>query len=134
MSEQRQCAQHVFSGGRWDYRGHACGNPATIEHGGKWWCHLHDPGHKELKKALSAAKYRMESADFAVRNALSRAGNALFKRALAADDHTAALTAEELAAIDDARCALGKAQKEQADAQAALAAYQAKRRAAKRKT
>jgi hypothetical protein len=50
-----QCAERVFSGERWDTRGHGCGKPAKVHVNGKDWCATHDPAKVSARKAVEEA-------------------------------------------------------------------------------
>lgn len=60
----KQCAKRVYSGARWDFGGHPCGTPATLQTpDGKWWCKRHHPDHVAAKEraALAVAVSRADA-------------------------------------------------------------------------
>ena len=44
------CSKRVFSGARWDMRGHMCGFAATVQEEGKWYCKRHAPSAETAKR------------------------------------------------------------------------------------
>lgn len=53
----KQCSKRVYSGARWDFGGHLCGTPATLQTpDGKWWCKRHHPDNTAAKAAADRAK------------------------------------------------------------------------------
>lgn len=58
MKDTKNCSKRVFTGERWDMRGHECGTNATIFRDEKWWCKRHDP--QEFEKKMKARKEKLE--------------------------------------------------------------------------
>lgn len=63
----KKCAGTVWSG-VWP-SGYPCGNKASLEHDGKWWCKIHHPPTVEAK---AKEKHRAQEAAYEARLAQRR--------------------------------------------------------------
>ncbi len=57
----QQCAKRVFSGARWDMRGHPCGINASVQEDGQWWCKKHSPTAVAAKQDAWEAAYEAKN-------------------------------------------------------------------------
>ena len=52
-----KCSVKVSGVGQWGaFNQHKCEKPAVVEHGGKWYCRIHDPEYIKGKDAEREAK------------------------------------------------------------------------------
>lgn len=58
---EHYCSKWVFSGYRWDFGGHQCGNAGTVFEDGKWWCKRHTKAAEQARRDKTHAKYEADT-------------------------------------------------------------------------
>lgn len=62
MTVEGFCEQRIFSGQRWDMRGHSCSKKAVVIEGGKRLCSIHSSEAVAKRKAKRETKWDAENA------------------------------------------------------------------------
>lgn len=58
---KHKCNVTVYPSERWGgFHGHPCGNTASVEHEGTWYCRIHSPEAVERRRAESDARWKAQ--------------------------------------------------------------------------
>ena len=97
MADKHKCAERVFSGERWDIRGHMCQLNGVVERDGKWFCRIHDPEKVKAKQEARSAKWVEEGRVAALKREIAAAEKAVVSAARAAVVRPVVIYVESLA-------------------------------------
>ena len=64
MYYKPNCSKRVYTGARWDWGGHMCSKPGTVQVNDKWYCSTHSPAAEEKRKAAQDERWAARRKQF----------------------------------------------------------------------